>query len=254
LSRQLLEQAHVRVGDVVTLATESTGGRSMQFRVAGVYEPTPDPNRFSAKRLEARLHLPDLLALSADADDPLASESVSQLNLTLANPADARAVAREIGTRVPGLTAQPTAEPPAGRGDPFAVLDRFHWAIAIVTVLGSTAFLLALMIMRAEERREVIGILRLMGIPPRSILVEVLLEGLLIAIGGALFGVLVAIAGQSAVNRFFQWRYDTTLVFVRVTTPIVLQSVAFAVPLGVAAGLAASWVLLRRSVISLVGR
>ena len=79
---------------------------------------------------------------------------------------------------------------PSGRGDdPFVVLDRFHWAIAIVTVAGSTAFLLALMVMRAEERREIIGILRLMGIPPRSILVEVLLEGLLIATAGAVFGI-----------------------------------------------------------------
>jgi Predicted permease. len=50
-----------------------------------------------------------------------------------------------------------------------------------VTVLGSTAFLLALMVMRAEERRETIGIIRLIGISERSILIEVLAEGLLIA-------------------------------------------------------------------------
>ena len=93
-----------------------------------------------------------------------------------------------------------------------------------------------------------------MGIPSRSILVEVLLEGLLIAVAGAIFGILVAVAAQGLVNRFFQWRYDTTLVFVRVTRSIAWKAVGFAVPLGVVAGLAASWTLLRRSVISLVRR
>ncbi len=253
MSRQLMEQAGVHVGDTVTLAAEPDGTRTGQFRVIGVYEPTPDPMKFSAKRLEARLHLPDLIALSADPADPQSAESVNVLNVALTNPQDAGAVISTLTTRTRGLIARPTARPDDGR-DPFAVLDRFHWAIAIVTVIASTAFLLALMMMRAEERRDIIGILRLMGIPTRSILVEVLLEGLLIAIAGAVFGILVARAGQGVVNRFFQWRYDTTLVFVRVTFPIAWQSVAFAVPLGVVAGLAASWTLLRRDVISLVRR
>jgi len=160
---------------------------------------------------------------------------------------------RRLPRRVPGTRVASTA-PSADPNDLFVVLDRFHWAIAIVTVAGSTAFLLALMVMRAEQRRDIIGILRLIGVSSRSILFEVLLEGLLIAVAGALFGVLLAVASQGAINRFFQWRFDTTLVFVRVTAAIAWKAVAFAVPLGVAAGLAASWTLLRRSVVSLVGR
>jgi ABC-type lipoprotein release transport system permease subunit len=253
LSRQLAEQEHIRTGDVVTLALDANGDRLTRFRVAGVFEPTPDPKKFPAKRLEARFHLPDLITLTADRDDPLSTESVSAINLALADPADAARVMRVLETRAPGLIVESTM--PSGRGDdPFAVLDRFHWAIAIVTVAGSTAFLLALMVIRADERREIIGILRLMGIPPRSILVEVLLEGVLIATAGALFGTLIAVSAQSLVNAFFQWRYDTTLVFVRVTGSIVLRCIAFAVPLGIVAGLVASWTLLRRDVVSLIGR
>ena len=71
LSRQLAEQAHVGVGDVVTVAADAQGHRATRFRVAGVYEPIADPRRFSIKRLEAHLHLPDLLALSQDPSDPL---------------------------------------------------------------------------------------------------------------------------------------------------------------------------------------
>ena len=256
ISRQLMVRANVHVGDIVTLAKDPGGAAALQVRVGGTYEPTPDPMKFSEQRLEIRLHLPDLMALASDAADPLSSESVNTLNVALVDPRDAGALASTIATRMPGLVAQPTGRPNEGNegADPFAALERFHWAIAIVTVIGSSAFLLALMVMRAEERRHVIGILRLIGIPARSILVEVLLEGTFIAVGGAVFGLAVAATAQSAINRFFQWRYDTALVFVRVTLPIAWQSLAIAVPLGILSGVAASWTLLRRDVSSLVRR
>ena len=229
VSRQLAEKEHLHAGDTVTLALDASGARAQQFRVDGTYEPTPDPMRFTARRLEARLHLPDLVAITSAAADPASAESISAINV------------------------RPTVRASDG-SDPFAVLERFHFAVAMVTVLGSTAFLLALMVMRAEERRETIGIIRLIGISQRSILLEVLVEGLLIATAGAVFGILLAVATQGAVNRFFQWRYDTALVFVRVTRSIALQSIAVSVPLGILAGLAGSWALLRRDVLALVGR
>jgi putative ABC transport system permease protein len=253
LSRQLAEQAGVRVGDSVTVAADAEGARGMEFRVAGIYEPTPNPMRFSVRRVEARLHLPDLIALSVDPDDPLSPETVTKLNVSLVDPRDASRFGASVAARSLGLNARPTATE-TDAGEVFAVINRFHWAIAIVTVTGSTAFLLALMIIRAEERRDIVGILRLMGVPPRSILVEVLLEGLLIAIAGAAFGIIVALSAQRFVNGFFQWRYDTPLLFVHVTLRIVCESLAFAVPLGVVAGLVASWTLLRRDVMSLLRR
>ena len=253
VSRQLAEREHLRAGDVVTLATDASGTNPRRFRVDGAYEPTPDPMRFTARRLEARMHLPDLMAITANAADPSASEAISAINIRLSNPGDAAPFASTLAARAPGILVRPTAR--AGDGsDPFAVLERFHFAVAMVTVLGSTAFLLALMVMRAEERRETIGIIRLIGISQRTILTEVLVEGLLIATAGAVFGILLALATQGGVNRFFQWRYDTALVFVRVTRAIALRSIALSVPLGLLAGLAGSWTLLRRDVLALVGR
>ena len=116
------------------------------------------------------------------------------------------------------------------------------------------AFLLALMVIRAEERRETVGALRLLGVSRRTLLLEVAVEGLLIALAGAVFGALIAFAAQGIVNGVFQRRYDTTLVFVRVTGPIALRSIALAVPLGIAAGVVASWTLIRRDILSLVRR
>lgn len=236
----------------MTLATDPTGQSGRPFRVVGIYEPTPDPMRFTVERLEARLHLPDLVTLVADAGDAGSTDAVDAINVRLVNPADAARFADELRAQMPGLDVRSTSRPP--EGDPFLVLDRFHLAISLVTVAGSTAFLLALMIIRAEERRETVGALRLLGISRRSLLLEVAIEGLLIASAGAVFGALMAYGAEHLVNRVFQTRYDTTLVFVRVTRSIALRSFAIAVPLGVAAGIGASWTLLRRDILTLVGR
>jgi hypothetical protein len=254
LSRQLMEDHGLRPGDVVQLSRDGDPARARPFRVAAGYEPTPDPMRFTAKRLEARLHLADMLALSADTRDPQARESVSAINVAL-NDADAEAVKRftkDVQARLPNLAVLPTSG--GGAADPFVVLERFHVAISVVTILGSTAFLLALMVMRAEERREIAGILRLLGFRRRRILLQVLLEGLLVAALGATFGVAFALLLEDVVNAFFQWRYDTALVFVRVTSEIALRCVAIAAPLGMLAGLVASFTLLRRDVGELVRR
>ena len=252
ISRQLAEHAHLRVGDVVTFANDPQGTRRAQFRVAGTYEPTPDPMRFTAPRIEARMHLPDAIDLLADPADPTASEALSGINVALSDPAAAPRFASDLSARAPGVVAQPTR--PAREDDPFAVLERFHVAISAVTMVGGTAFLLALMVIRAEERRETVGVLRLVGISRRTLLCSVAVEGVLIAALGALFGVLLAVTTEGLVNRIFQARYDTSLVFVRVTPSIAARAVAIAMPLGVIAGLGASWTLLRRSILSIVRR
>ncbi len=253
LSRQLMEAEGLAVGDLVHLSADPSGREPRPFRIVGRYEPTPDPIRIGTERLEARLHLPDLLALTADPADPLSTETVSAINIALNNPADTRAFSRDLSAKVPGLIIQSTARAASASG-PFVVIERFHLAIAIVTVIASTFFLLALMVMRAEERRETVGTLRLIGLTKGRILLQVFAEGLLIATAGALFGILLSVTLQGAFNQFFQWRYDTALVFVRITPAVVWRSVAFAVPLGILASLVASWTLLRRDILALVRR
>jgi ABC-type lipoprotein release transport system permease subunit len=79
-------------------------------------------------------------------------------------------------------------------------------------------------------------------------------EGAVIAVAGAVAGVLFALAAEGFFNRFFQWRYDTALVFLRITPRVALQSVAMAVPLGILASLIASWTLLRQQLLTLIRR
>ncbi|HET7221559.1 MAG TPA: FtsX-like permease family protein [Vicinamibacterales bacterium] len=253
ISRQLSESRALRSGDVIRLSADRSGKGARPFRIAGVYEPMPDPMRFAQRRLEARLHLPDLLALTTDPSDPAVGESVTSINVALRNPADAGAFSRDVVARLPTLAARPTDAPDERTGT-FVVVERFHLAIAIVTVLGSAVFLLALMVMLVDERRGVVGTLRLMGFTRRRILMQVLAEGALIAIAGAVFGIAFAYAMQGVFNSFFQWRYDTTLIFLRITPAVVWRSLLIAVPLGIAASLIASWTLLRQPILALVRR
>lgn len=253
ISRQLAESRDLRVGSEIRLATDPSGAHARVFRVEGIYEPTPDPLRFAVPQIEARVHLPDLLALEAEMPDARDRRGVTAINLALGAREDAVAFARDVSSRVPGFVARATSAPDE-RTSTFVVVDRFHLAIAVVTVVGSAMFLLALMVMLVDERRSTVGILRLLGFTRRRILVQVFVEGAAIALAGALGGILFALASERLFNRFFQWRYDTTLIFLHVTPSVAWRTLAMAVPFGIAASLVASWMLLRQQLLALIRR
>jgi putative ABC transport system permease protein len=253
VSRQLADAEGLAVGSLVRLAPDAAGSGAREFRVAGIYEPTPDPSRLGQVPREVRLHLPDLLELTRAPGVPVGAEHVAMVNVALADAADAQAFSRDVNARLPGVLARPAADA-AGAAAPFRVLERFHQAIAIVTIVAATVFLLALTVMLVDERRATVGILRLIGLPVERILAQLLLEGLLVAGGGALFGVVLARVSEGVINAFFQWRYDTALVFVRITPEVAALCAAIAIPLGATATAVASWALLRRNGLRLARR
>jgi hypothetical protein len=255
VSRQLLESQGLRVGDDVALSADASGRNPRTFRIEGVYEPTPDPMRLGATRHEIRMHLPDLMGIigGSEPSGRAASDEIDAINVAASDATAVDGLARALSARVPGITVRSIAGD-TQRAAPFVVLGRFHLAIAIVTVFASSIFLLALMLMLVDERRSTVGILRLIGFRRTRIIVYVFIEGVVLAAAGAVAGILLAAAFQGSINRFFQWRYDTALVFVRVTPWIALRSIAMAVPLGVLAAVASSWTLLRRDVFTLTRR
>jgi len=253
ISRQLAAERGLVVGSIVQLAADAAGTGARTFRIAGIYEPTPDPARLGAVPREVRLHLPDLLDVTRPPGQQPGTEYIANINIALVDRADATAFSRDVNARMPGLIARPSSEA-AGAAGPFRVLERFHLAIAVVTIVAATVFLLALTIMLVDERRETVGILRLIGLPVRRVLVQVLLEGVIVAGAGAAFGLVLALLSEGLINAFFQWRYDTALVFVRITRDVALTSAAIAIPLGASATVLASWALLRRSGLRLARR
>ena len=166
ISRQLAEAAHLSVGSTISLSTDAHGASSREYRVVGIYEPTPNPARLGSPDLEVRFHLPDLLDLTRDPKTPEGTERVAGINVALTHPDDARSFSRDLNARMPGVLAQPAGEASTAAGA-FVVLKRFHLAIAAVTIVAATVFLLALTIMLVDERRETVGVLRLIGLPVR---------------------------------------------------------------------------------------
>jgi putative ABC transport system permease protein len=252
VSRQAAEELNLSVGSVVQVAPPD-GAQARDFRVAGIYEPTPDPSRLGNAIHAVRMHLPDLLALTSPADAPKGAESVDAINVRLAPGADPLAFSRDVNAQLPGVSARPATDAGEAAG-PFRVLERFHLAIAVVTIIASTVFLIALTVMLVDERRETVGVLRLIGLPTSRVLVQVLLEGVLVAGTGSVFGLALALVSEGLINRFFQWRYDTALLFVQVTPSVALTCVLIAIPLGVSATVVASWLLLRRNALRLARR
>ena len=253
VARQLAAVEGIAIGDEVELAGDEPAGEARRFRVIGTYEPTADPMRLGVPSRGIRMHLTDLLALTRDPATPAGTEDVDEINVALQDPADANAFIDDVNTRVVGAFAT-SSTGASGAGSTFVVLERFHMAIAIVTIAAATVFLLALTVMLVEERRATVGVLRLIGFSARRILLQVLIEGVLLAGTGALFGLGLAVASESLINRFFQWRYDTALIFVHVTPAVAVTSLSIAVPLGVLATVAASWALLRRGGLRLARR
>ena len=232
-------------GDIIRFAATPSGGNAREFRVGDIYEPTPDPIELNASKYKARLHLPDFQAMTAPEDAAPGADRVENINIRLKDPRDRRQFARDLTSRTPGVFVH-DVEGAAPSTYTFVVIRRFHLAIALVTILASTVFLLALSLMLVDERREIVGILRLIGLESRRVLRQIFFEGLLIACSGAVFGLVLALASQAVINRYFQWHYNTALIFVRVTPLVWFECLVIAVPLGVGATVFASRALLKR--------
>ena len=125
--------------------------------------------------------------------------------------------------------------------------SRFHDAIGVVTVLASGIFLLCVMIIRVDERRRDMGVLRLIGVGRGTVFRAIVLETLAIALLGSGVGALLGMVVAGAVNAYYARLYDTTLRFALVTPRIGLTAAGLGLLLGAAAGALAAWRLTRGS-------
>ena len=114
---------------------------------------------------EVRLHLPDLLALTRDPATPAAPNTSNRSTSRWATRAMRDAVRPRRQRAHARRDRAATAPAAAATTGTFIVLERFHLAIAVVTIVAATVFLLALTIMLVDERRETVGVLRLIGLP-----------------------------------------------------------------------------------------
>jgi putative ABC transport system permease protein len=235
VERRLAEAARLSVGDTVRVRPAASQLRPRPFVVSGVFERAADPARISRNEYELRFHIADLEAMLPIAD------RVDRFAVILAPGADAGGAARWIeatalGTRV--FDSDALADESSAT---FRVVSRFHDAIGIVTVLASAIFLLCVMIIRVDERRRDMGVLRLIGVARWTVFRAIMLEALAIALLGSAVGAVLGVGVAAVVNAHYASVYDTSLRFALVTPRIVLLAAALGLGLGAGAGSVAAW-------------
>jgi putative ABC transport system permease protein len=247
VERRLADTLGLRVGDTVRLGTapDSLATRAV---VAAVYDPPADPSSIMRRDLQVRLHLPDLATLLG------APDRVDRISVALRPGADAAAAAGRLNRIAFGFRAYESGRLAAESSQTFLVVDRFHRAIAVITIVASAVFLLCIMLLKVEERRLDAAVMRFVGVRRRTILLALVLEAALVAAAGSALGIGIAWAASAATNWYYQRLFETHLVFALLTPGVVLFGVGLSLALGVGAGALAALRLVRTRPMVLWGR
>lgn len=238
VERRFAEAAHVQVGDTIWVAATADAPEHVA-RVAAIIEPAADPATIMRRDFRVRLHLPDLAALLGQPD------RVDRFAVALVPGIGVDSAVDRLNRVAFGYEAFPSSLIASQSSTTFLVVSRFHRAIAFISVLASAIFLLCLMVLKVESRRQDVAVLRFIGISQRTIFRSLMIESTLIAVAGALVGTLFAALASGAVNWYYQHSFSTSLLFSLLQWRTVLFAILLSIVLGLGAGALASWRLVR---------
>jgi putative ABC transport system permease protein len=247
VERRLADSLELSVGDTVRFGV-SADGLDRFGVVAAIYQPPPDPATILRRDYRIRLHLPDLAEVAGRPD------RIDRIAVRIAPGADPDSVAARLNQTAFGFRAYPSAALASESSRTFAVVSRFHRAIAVITTVASAIFLLCIMLLKVEERRLDAAVMRFIGVRRRTIFGALLLEAAAIAVVGSAMGIVIARVAGAITNRYYQRVFETELIFSLLTPGIVAFGVGLSLLLGLAAGAAAAWRLVRTRPLVLWGR
>jgi putative ABC transport system permease protein len=255
IDARMAEDLGLQVGSIVRLSARP-GQPDEQALIGAIVARRADPAEVARSEYRVRLHLDHLQRLLA-LDDRVDRIAVGiRAPRTGAEP-DAAVVdstLARINHAAFGFRAHRSSDVAVGNSRTFRVVERFHRAIGIITVVASAVFLLCLLLLTVEERRRDIAALRLMGISRATVVRSVVIEAAIVSlVGSAMGGVLGWIAAR-LVNAHYQEVYRTPLTFALVTPGILAFATALALMLGILAGAVAAWRLVRTPPLALMGR
>ncbi|MBD3160732.1 MAG: FtsX-like permease family protein [Candidatus Eisenbacteria bacterium] len=248
VGRRVAARLGLATGDTVRISAESDAPDPEPFRVAGIYREAADPATVSRRYDTIRMQLPDLDRIAG------LGGAVDRISVRLVDPSRAEETASLINEMAYGFEAHTAEELSEKASGTFVVIRRFHLAISIITIFGGGVFVAAIMLLKVEEMRRELGMLRLIGIGRGTILRALLVEALLLTLLGSAVAIGLGFGISVAVNAYYRAFYDTTLTFSRVTPGIIAVSVGISTLLGLLAGGLAALRLTRRSPLELLGR
>lgn len=254
VERSFAARAGLDTGSVVWLGSQPAA--PCRATVAGTFEPPADPATLTRERPRLLLHLPDLGRLAGRPDEVDRFTVLLRSAAADAEPDGAAtdSVARLIAALMPGAQVLGVDELAERSSATFRVIQRFHVAIAWITLSASGVFLACLMTLRVQQRRVPVAALRLSGISRRTLFLWLMLETTLISLLGGLAGLGIGHLASDAINAFYQRRYDTSLLFSLIGPAATIPALVLAVVLGLGAGGIAAALLLRTDPLEAVGR
>ena len=172
---RMAEDLGLSAGQSVLLRTER--GVERQLTVKGVF-------RTGVQSLDERIAF-----LSLQTARPLfvLPEGVTNIEIKLKDPEDARAMARFLADAT-GLRATPWQEKNVNLEDALVAQGRTGTMIQVFSLISIIIGIASALVLSAYRRRSEIGIMRAFGVPGGFILWVFLLQGLLIGLVGALLG------------------------------------------------------------------
>lgn len=248
VDERLAQDAGVAVGDRLALAAAPGDPEPDSVTVGAIVRRTADPAELARSEYRLRLHLDHLQALTGYGD------RVDRFAVATHARADADDVVRRVNALAFGFRAYRSRDIAVETSRTFQVVSRFHRAIGVITIVASAIFLLCLMLLRVDERRREIAMLRLMGVSRGTVVRAIVLEATVVSLGGSLLGVAIGWAMSALVNAHYQNVYRTPLRFAIVTGDIVWLAVTLSLVLGIAAGALAGVRLVRQPPLALFGR
>lgn len=247
IDARMAEDLGLQVGARVRLsARPGEPGDSVQ--VAAVYERKADPAEVARREYRVRLHLDQLQQL-LQLDD-----RVDRFAVGTRDGASVDSALTRINHVAFGFRAHRSRDVAVQSSRTFRVVERFHTAIGIITVVASAVFLLCLLLLSVEERRRDIAALRLMGISRATVVRAIVIEAAIVSLIGSVLGAGIGWIASLLVNAHFQQVYRTPLLFSLLTPQIFAFATGLSLLLGIGSGAAAGWRLVRSHPLSLMGR
>ncbi len=247
IDARMAEDLGLQVGSRVQLsARPGEPGDSVQ--VAAVYERKADPAEVARREYRVRLHLDQLQQLLA------LDDRVDRFAVGTRDGASVDSALSRINHVAFGFRAHRSRDVAVQSSRTFRVVERFHTAIGIITVVASAVFLLCLLLLSVEERRRDIAALRLMGISRATVVRAIVIEAAIVSLIGSVLGAGIGWIASLLVNAHFQQVYRTPLLFSLLTPQIFAFATGLSLLLGIGSGAAAGWRLVRSHPLSLMGR
>jgi putative ABC transport system permease protein len=176
----------------------------------------------------------------------------SSAYLRAADPVSAQALKNRVGDdqrlKLEGLLETEYYAKQTSSGAPIRIIG---WIVAVIMAIGSSFAAMNTMYAAVAYRGREIATLRVIGFSKPSILTSFVLESLLLSLLGALVGIVLMLPFNGMTTGTSNAVTFSEIVFsLRMTLPVVVTAVGFALIMGLFGGIAPAWHAARRDIIA----